>query len=270
MGTMTKNKPKGNTNRPAVVVVDKEESDDSRRRSRSHARLKAPLKPLRTVDSVPAVQGDLQASLTSTASSKTEPQPCRLPIDPFGQPQVDDDAGSSQRLYTAREKEMTGTKVTLQHRDTSKPASHKKTILKSKPLPAIKPVNSGKLDKNLTSRLIEDAVIKSKSRCSSGDDILNLKTVQSEALQKLEYMGEPTLLGTPRRFTQKMVRFKSDLGKVDKLSAIEEDRGITQVSKLSSSKDSPSISNSVSGSKPLKGIMANNSSVSNKTVDVGG
>ncbi|XP_030856309.1 uncharacterized protein LOC105445798 [Strongylocentrotus purpuratus] len=232
LGTMSKHKAKESTNKPIVVVADIKETDaNGQQRLRSHAKLKNQLKPRPTIESTPSIQDDSQGSSASRTSSKIdEPQTRRLPSDqnlpdPLGQPHRGNDILSNYRLQTTRAKKMIGKQMALQHRDTRKQTLNERAMQKPKPLPAIKSeTNSSKRDKNLTSRLIEDAVIKSKTRCSSGDDIINLKTAQSEAMQKLEDMGEPTLLGTPRRSTHKMLRFKNNLGKVDRLLAIEEDK----------------------------------------------
>lgn len=231
VGTMSKHKAKESTNKPIVVVADIKETDvNVQHRLRSHAKLNNQLKPRPTIESTPSIQDGSQGSSASRTFSKIdEPQTRQLPIDqtrpdPLGQPHRGNDMLSNYRLQTTRAKEMIGTKMALQHRGSRKQTLNKRTMQKSKPLPSIKSETSSKRDKNLTSRLIEDAIIKSKTRCSSGDDIINLKTAQSEAMQKLEDMGEPTLLGTPRRSTHKMVRFKNNLGKVDRLVAIEEDK----------------------------------------------
>ncbi|XP_041460549.1 uncharacterized protein LOC121411769 isoform X2 [Lytechinus variegatus] len=257
VGTMSKQKAKENVNKPVVVVVDNKETDarSKQRLLGSHAKVKNPLKPLRLVESKPCLQDDPIRCDASKISTKTDER------------RTSSSDQSCPSLRVTRVKETTGAKVALQHRDSRKQTLNKPTMQQPKPLPAIKSATSGKLDKNLTSRLLEDTVIKSKTRCSSGDDIINLKTAQSEAIQKLEDMGQPTLLGTPRRFTHRMVRFKSDLGKVDKLSAIQEDKGLAKASKESALKETPSIRGTRSTS--LKGILSNAASVSERTADVG-
>nr|XP_054752342.1 uncharacterized protein LOC129257926 [Lytechinus pictus]XP_054752343.1 uncharacterized protein LOC129257926 [Lytechinus pictus] len=256
VGTMSKQKAKENVNK-SVVVVDNKETDarSKQRLLGSHAKVKNPLKPLRLVDCKPSLQDDPIRCDASKISIKTD------------EPRTSSSGQSYPNLIVTRVKETSGAKVAVQHRDSRKQTLNKTTMQQPKPLPSIQSTTSGKLDKISTSRLLADAVIKSKTRCSSGDDIINLKTAQSEAIQKLEDMGQPTLLGTPRRFTHRMVRFKSNLGKVDKLSAIQEDKGLAKAGKQYGLKETPSISGPRSAA--LKGILSNAASVSERTADVG-